>query len=142
MPVTARASRGYNAFSDTVFDALLDPAMVRRWFAPGLGEIQRIEIDPKVGGRFSFVDRRDGVDIDHVGEYLEIERPRGLAFTWSVPQSSNDVSTVRIEITPKTAGCEVTLTHEMGDEWAVFRKQVAGSWKKMLDALAEALATP
>lgn len=139
MPVLARASRGYNAFSDTVFDAFLDPAMVRKWFAPGLGEIQRIEIDAKVGGRFSFVDRRDGEDIDHVGEYLEIERPKRIAFTWSVPGSSPDVSVVRIEIAPKTAGCDVTLTHELADEWAVYRKSVAQSWKKMLDALAEAL---
>ncbi|RYG41372.1 SRPBCC domain-containing protein, partial [bacterium] len=54
MSVSARASRGYLAFADTVFDAFLDPEMARQWFAPGLGEIQKIEIDPTVGGRFTF----------------------------------------------------------------------------------------
>ncbi|RYG31039.1 SRPBCC domain-containing protein [bacterium] len=142
MSVLARASRGYLAFSDTVFDAFLDPEMVKRWFAPGLGEIQSIEIDPRVGGKFTFVDRRDGEDIAHVGEYLEIDRPNRLAFTWSIPQSSDDVSKVTIEITPQSEGCDVTLVHEIAPEWAMYRKEVAQSWKKMLDALARAMDPP
>ncbi|RYG41416.1 SRPBCC domain-containing protein, partial [bacterium] len=108
---------------------------------PGLGEIQKIEIDPTVGGRFTFVDRREGEDILHTGEYLEIDRPRRIVFTWSIPESSDDVSKVTIEITPKAMGCDVVLTHELKPEWVNYRKDIAGSWKKMLDALARAMDT-
>ncbi|WP_335342470.1 SRPBCC domain-containing protein [Polycladomyces zharkentensis] len=61
--------------------------MIGKWmFGPAHPEreeeVVRISLDPRVGGSFSFVVRRQGQEMDHVGEYLEIERPRRLVFTW------------------------------------------------------------
>lgn len=114
--------------------------MVRRWFAPGMGELGRIEVDARVGGWFSFVDRRDGEDIDHIGQYLEIDRPRRLAFTWAIRGVENDISQVTIDIVPLGKGCELTLTHEMDSEWADFVQSAENSWMLMLGVMHAALS--
>ena len=64
-------------------------------FATSTGQMVRAEIDPRVGGAFNFTDRRDGVDAEHVGEYLEIDRPRRLVFTFHTERGSTDLSRVR-----------------------------------------------
>jgi uncharacterized protein YndB with AHSA1/START domain len=138
-----RVNRRFNATSQTVFDAWLDPAMLSRWmFGPAVRdeEIVRLSLDPRPGGAFSFVVRRDGREIDHVGEYLEIERPSKLSFTWSTADALPDVSRVTIEIISFGDGCELTLTHEMHPDWLDYVSRTEAGWARMLDALATALA--
>jgi len=118
--------------------AWLDPEKVRRWFAPGLGEMVRIEIDARVGGTFSFVQRRGSDDVDHTGEYLELVRPRRLAFSWGV-RNTPDVSRVLVEIMPLGTGCDLALTHELDPAWADFASRAEAAWAAMLDAMAAAL---
>lgn len=60
----------FNVSAERVFDAWLDPAKVKQWFGPGLGEMVRVDVEPRVGGTFSFVQRRGNDAIDHVGVYL------------------------------------------------------------------------
>ena len=45
--------RHFRAQAEDVFDAWIDPAKIRHWFGPGLGELRQIDIDPRVGGRFT-----------------------------------------------------------------------------------------
>jgi uncharacterized protein YndB with AHSA1/START domain len=141
--VAARVTHQFSASPERVFDAWLDPAKVAQWFGPGLGPMVRIEIDPRVGGTFSFMQRRQGEngeeDIDHVGEYLEVDRPRRLVFTWKVPFYSEDSSRVIVEIAPRDAGCEVTVTHELTPEWAEYVSGAEDAWRKMLVAMGEGL---
>jgi uncharacterized protein YndB with AHSA1/START domain len=133
--VHARVTRRFSASPECVFDSWLDPEKVRRWFAPELGEMVRVEVDPRVGGSFSFMQRRDGEDVDHVGEYFEIDRPRRLVFTWGVPPEPSD-SRVIIDIVPLETGCELTLIHEMDAEWADYLDRTEDAWARMLDAIA------
>ena len=70
-----------------------------------------MEIDARVGGCFN-ITRRDGEDVEHVGTYLEIDRPRRLVFTFGVPKFSAQMTRVSIDLKPLPAGCELTLTHE------------------------------
>jgi uncharacterized protein YndB with AHSA1/START domain len=94
----------------------------------------RAETDPRVGGRFTFTDRRDGVDVVHTGEYLEIDRPRRLVFTFGVPTYSPVMTQVTIEIVPLDGGCELTLTNEgVPPEYA--ERGVEG-WSRILAGLA------
>ena len=100
----------------------------------------RAEVDPRVGGRFTFTERRDGEDVEHVGEYLEIERPHRLVFTFAVPKYSAEYDRVTIEIRRLDKGCELTLTNEMSpqiyDEWG---ERTRGGWMTLLDDLAKIL---
>jgi len=136
--VEARVTRRFAAPPARVFDAWLDPDLVRRWFAPGMGEMLRIDVDARVGGAFSFVQRRGAADVDHVGEYLEFDRPRRLAFTWGV-RPDTPSSRIVIDVAPLADACEVTLTQEMSAEWAQFTARAEEAWGRMLDAMAAAL---
>lgn len=141
-PVEVRVVQRFDASPERVFDAWLDTAMLGRWmFGPGVRdeEIVRLALDARVGERFSFVVRRDGEEIDHVGEYLEIDRPRRLAFSWGIAGVSVDESRVTIDITPHDTGTELVLRHELDPDWADYADRTQAGWTHMLDALARAL---
>lgn len=104
----------YAAAPERVFDAFLDVRIARRFlFATATGEMIEAEIDPRVGGRYVFVERRPEMgEVRHVGEYLEIDRPRRLVFSFGVPQFDPAMTTVTIEIVPEGDGCRLTLTND------------------------------
>ena len=72
-----RVTHRFAAPPERVFDAWLDPKLAGRFlFATPTGQVVKAEVDPKVGGHFNFTDRRpDMGDVEHVGTYLEIDRP-------------------------------------------------------------------
>jgi uncharacterized protein YndB with AHSA1/START domain len=140
--VTVRVTRRFIASAERVFDAWLDPAMIGRWmFGPNVRdeEIVRLTLDARVGGTFSFVVRRQGDEIDHVGEYLEIDRPSRLAFTWGVKGDSTDFSRVVIAIQRRERGADLTLTHELHPDWADYAARTEAGWTTMLNTLARTL---
>jgi len=104
----------YEAAPERVFDAFLDVAIARRFlFATATGEMIEAEIDPRVGGRYAFTERRpDMGEVRHIGQYLEIDRPRRLVFSFGVPQFDPRMTTVTVEIRPVAGGCELTLTND------------------------------
>jgi uncharacterized protein YndB with AHSA1/START domain len=135
-PIKVSVVRHFNAAPERVFDAWLDPEMIAQWmFGPAVRdeEIVRITTAPRIGGSFSFLVRRKGEEIDHVGTYLEIKRPNRLAFTWGIGEAEG--SRVIIEIVGHEAGCELTLTHELAPDWADYADRTKAAWEKMLEVL-------
>jgi len=138
--VKVRASRSFAAPPEWVFDAWLDPARIGTWMFGAAArdeEVLHLKVDPRVGGKFSFLVRRQGSEIDHVGTYREIDRPRRLVFTWGVAGQSSDESVVTIEIRGTDAGCDLTLTHEMDPKWTDYASRTEAGWIKMLNGLAQ-----
>lgn len=137
-----RVNRRFEASAESVFDAWLDPELVGKWmFGPAIRDEQvvRTSIDPRVGGAFAFVVRRQGKEINHLGEYLTIERPHRLVFTWTTADSLPATSRVSVEIVSLENGCELTLIHEIQPEWLDYAVRIEESWAKMLDSLATVL---
>jgi uncharacterized protein YndB with AHSA1/START domain len=104
-------------------------------------EVLHLDIDARVGGLFSFAIRRDGQDLNHVGKYLEIDRPQRLVFTWANAPDSPEpdvASRVTVEIAAQTGGCELTLTHEVPPQWADRARmhRIEESWKQELGLMA------
>ena len=144
-PATVRVTRRFDASAERVYDAWLDADRARRWlFATPTGEMVRAEIDARVGGAFVFVDRRDGVDVAHVGEYLELDRPRRIVFDFAVPQFSAERTRVTVDIVPLAPGCELTLTHEgvLPDYAARTAEGWAGILARLAASLGEGALTP
>jgi len=135
--VTVRVSRDFTQSPDRVFNAWLDPLLAKRFlFATPDGQMVRADVDARVGGKFNFTDRRGGEDIEHVGEYVKIDRPRQLVFTFGVPKFSNLMTTVTIDIEPLPTGCRLTLTHVgVLEEWA---GKTNDGWAMILETLSKA----
>jgi uncharacterized protein YndB with AHSA1/START domain len=136
--VTAIVTHRFSVPAGAVYDAWLSGAKIRKWFAPDLGEMVRVAVDARVGGWFSFVQRRGMDDIDHCGNYLELDRPRRIAFTWQV-RGSGDDSRVSIDIEETADGCALTLHHELHPRWQNYTDKMAASWDKMLTAMEQTL---
>lgn len=141
--VQVQVSHTFSASAERVYDAWLDPAHVGQWlFATPTGRIVRVEIDARVGGSFVVTDRRDGVDVEHVGQYVELDRPRRIVFLFGVPAYSNDTDRVSVDIVRAGSGCEVTITHELGPVDTDTRDKARSGWAGILAGLAHTLGEP
>jgi uncharacterized protein YndB with AHSA1/START domain len=118
--VTITVHHRFAVSAERVYDGFLDAATASKFlFRTPAGRVMTSEIDARVGGKYLFTERRNGEDVNHVGEYLELERPRKIVFTFGVPKYSQAVSTVTMEIVPCDAGCDLKLTSTgVANEWA------------------------
>jgi uncharacterized protein YndB with AHSA1/START domain len=140
--VEARVTHRFSTPAGQVYDAWLNPHDVRVWLAASLkeaglaGELNRIEIDPRVGGMFFFSDLRNGAEARHWGTYLELDRPHTIVFTWIVNEADEaDPSKVTLTIEPEANGCTATLVHEMDAKWAEYVDRTKSGWSRMLKAV-------
>lgn len=132
--VTVKVSRRFNTTAERLFDAWLDPQRARQFlFTRPEQVVVRAEIDAQVGGAFLFVARRNGKDIEHIGKYLEIDRPRRIVFTLRVPAVWADNNRVTVEIVPLETGCELTVIHE--GVLAEHESGIESGWTLFLDGL-------
>jgi uncharacterized protein YndB with AHSA1/START domain/predicted enzyme related to lactoylglutathione lyase len=139
-------TRRFDAAPERVFDAWLDPAVARQWlFTSPDTDItaRRVEIDARVGGKWLMTNPCEGMELEGVGEYQEIDRPRRLVFTFAIPMFGPDVDRIVVEIVPDGAGCLLTLTHEKLP--LEFHDGTRSGWGKMfkrLDAIVAVIRRP
>lgn len=96
-----------DASPETVWDFFVDPDKLMRW--KGV----EADLDPRPGGIYHCV-----VVPGHTarGEYVELDRPRRLVFTWgwddsdAVPPGS---STIEVELTPDRDGTSLRFIHHL-----------------------------
>jgi uncharacterized protein YndB with AHSA1/START domain len=133
--LTLCVKKTVNAPIDNVFDAWLDAEMLARFILPMPGMPQpEVENEPHQGGGFTIVMHVGDNKIPHTGEYLEINRPNRLVFSWVSPFST-DGSTVTINFNESAnGGTDVELTHvRFIDEEA--RSDHEGGWTNILEKL-------
>ena len=98
---------------ERVFDAWLDPTRLARFMRPGSTARATAEVDARVGGRFRIVmyhpNAKTGTE--HTGEYLLIDRPSRLSFTWRSVNTDDRATTVTIDFHDRDGATEVVLTH-------------------------------
>ena len=118
--LTVQVTRYFEASPERVFDAWLDLQKAGKWlFATPSGQMVRVEIDARAGGSFLFVDRRDGEDVEHAGEYIE------------------ESTRVSIDIVPGGTGRRLTLTHK--NVLPDYASRTQAGWTGILDKLAAAI---
>ena len=131
-----RIDRRLPATPEEVFDAWTDPAMMRQFMAPGNVQRTRVKADVRVGGEFEIVMEQPDKETDHHGKYIEIDRPRKLAFTWRSVHTGNRDTLVTLYFTPEGEDTRILLVHEqLPDEKA--KQGHTGGWSGILDKLTE-----
>lgn len=137
---TAKVTHRFSASPERVYDAWLDPAMLRAWMSAALkqmgktGEMKRVEVDARVGGKYFFSDLRETGEAKHWGTYRVLDRPRKIEFTWIVDASQeNEPSIVTITIEPDGTGSFVTIVH--AKIFASYVEPVETGWSNMLRAI-------
>jgi uncharacterized protein YndB with AHSA1/START domain len=129
-----RIDRVVDAPIEEVFAAWTTPSQMTWMSAVGEAEV---EADVRPGGRFTVVMVGDGRRIEHTGEYLAVDPPRRLEFTWVSPFTGSEPSVVSVDLTPAGGGTRLVLTHRQlpTDEVANHRT----GWGRILDRLPAAL---
>jgi uncharacterized protein YndB with AHSA1/START domain len=139
-PTPLRIVRVLRASAEEVFDAWIDPGSLAVWMAPGSVVGSVVEVEARVGGRFRIVMKGPDCDHEHSGEYLVLDRPRRLVFTWISEATRGRGSTVSVEIRARGVGeVELTLTHEgLPDEPTAARHR--SGWGDILQKLGAVLS--
>ena len=109
-------TRRYGAAPAKVFDALVNPASLAKWFAPNDEMTIKADFDPVAGGRYR-VEMCHELGNRYVvgGIYETVEAPKKLVFTWKwegPEMGALGESRVAITLTPIDGGTELTLTHD------------------------------
>jgi uncharacterized protein YndB with AHSA1/START domain len=136
---SVKIQRRFAAHPKRVFDAWVEPAIVRTWFAalhPGGQEVVRIDWRGRKGVPFKVVVGWDAGEVEHAGEYLEVVPARRLVFTWVVPAVSKETMLVSVDFAPATGawgGTELTLKHERVVVADV--ENVETRWQAVLEAI-------
>lgn len=121
------------ATPETVFEFFVDPAKLTRWLAA------EATLDPRPGGVCHLVPA--GADNYMEGEFLEVDAPKRVVFTWGFNNPDAGVrpggSTVEVTLSPIDTGTRLRLVHRGLPADAV--ADHSGGWTTMLARLVEAV---
>jgi uncharacterized protein YndB with AHSA1/START domain len=99
-----------------VFDEWTDAARLAAWMCPRPARCLNVEADPRIGGTLEFDIEEAGSTYRVSGNYLTLERPHRVAFTWSCSTWPDPTiqSVVTVTIEPDGAGASLmTIEHEL-----------------------------
>lgn len=129
-------TRTIPASAEKIFDVWIDPKSPGGpWFG---GE--RVIVNPAVDGLFYLAVKHEGRVWPHYGRFLELDRPRKIAFTWVSEATKGVESVVTLAMEPRGAETEVTLHHANLPDDEMGRQHKDG-WTWILSKLAEGLAS-
>lgn len=128
---------------ERIFQALTDGSQLARWFTNEECPAKYWSMDARLGGRYSYATEPGTVVVNGVsqfecsGEITEFEPPRLLAYTWIANWHDDKTrrTVVRWELTPKSGGTQVKVTHSGLAQEAVSRKDYAGGWVGVMESL-------
>jgi len=125
---------------ERVFNAWLDPELLSRFMIPGDVSHATAEVDARVGGRFRIVMNHGRGGAEHWGEYLAIDPPERLSFTWISESTDLQTTTVTIELRELPGGgTDLVLSHYgLPDRSAGAHE---GGWGSIADELGAVLTS-
>jgi uncharacterized protein YndB with AHSA1/START domain len=128
---------------DRVFQALTEAAQLKRWFTSPECPAKFWEMDPRLGGRYRYATEKGSIVVNNVsefachGEILEYDPPRVLVYTWfgNWHEEPTRPTIERWELTAKSGGTHVRVTHSGLSTMPVARKDYSGGWQAVVEML-------
>ena len=122
------------ASPEKVFAALTEPKQLEAWW--GSDDQYRTfdwQTDLRPGGIRNCQARSPKGDLSSVrGEYLVVDPPRVLEFTWNASWDQGPMTRVRLELAATPAGTRLTVIHSGFGEDAKRSGSYADGWNRVL----------
>jgi uncharacterized protein YndB with AHSA1/START domain len=128
---------------ERVFQALVDPKQVLRWWTSDECQIESFAMETKPGGRWAYDTKQGKLNVNGVtkfhcdGEVLEYDPPRLLSYSWIANWHDDKTkrTVVRWELTPEAGGTHVKVTHSGLATLPIARKDYSGGWVGVVEQL-------
>jgi uncharacterized protein YndB with AHSA1/START domain len=138
--ITLVTRRTIRASAERLFAAWTEPEQLRAWWGPRPVTCSGAEIDLRVGGRYRIANALpDGTTLVIEGQFLVVEAPHRLVYTWRAGEDQRSRVTVRFE--PRDDATEVIVVHEQIPDERI-RDSHDGGWQGCLDGLERYFVAP
>lgn len=140
--VTLCIERRFAVGRTRVFDALIVPDELRRWWGPRGFSARILELDPRTGGRYRIaMTPPDGEMFHLTGRFLDVAPPGRLEYTfrWEEPDPDDRETVVTVSLDQQDATTLLTVT-QGAFATEVRRDLHWNGWSDSLDRLGEVLA--
>jgi uncharacterized protein YndB with AHSA1/START domain len=130
--------RKFHTSRQTLFNWIIRPDLISKWFGPKQVSVGKVESDFKIGGSFKIqLLKPDATSFLIEGTYFEIDEPNRIKFTFVYSELDNppppSIVTISFEeISPLLT--ELTLVQEFELEPSDFENRTK-SWKYMFQIL-------
>jgi uncharacterized protein YndB with AHSA1/START domain len=97
---------------EEVFDAWLDERALAHFICPAPGCATAVSVDPTIGGSLRFLMTFPDHEIEVTGEFIALDRPDRISFTWRCSDTGDLESIVTAVFAPEPGGNTLmTITH-------------------------------
>jgi uncharacterized protein YndB with AHSA1/START domain len=120
---------------EAVFAAITDSEQLKQWWGDGENyKVERWEGEVRVGGRYRSIGKGHAGDpFEVTGEYVAVEPPHLLVYTWEASWTAAvPASVVRWELNPSAGGTRLRVTHSGFRQYPQMIQMYSNGWPGVL----------
>lgn len=138
--ITLVTRRRIRATAERLFAAWTEPEQLRAWWGPRPVTCSGAEVDLRVGGRYRIANALpDGTTLVIEGEFLVVDEPHRLVYTWRA--GADQTSRVTVHFERRGDATEVIVVHEQVPDERIRESHESG-WEGCLDGLERYFDAP
>jgi len=137
-------TRDFNADRYLVYRAHVEPELIKRWWAGERGQVDSVEVDLRVGGRWRYVmTANGGFEVAFHGEYREIVPNERIVCTEvfeGVPDGDDDPAVVTYTFADLDGRTRLTVLTEVSSKQLrdmIIESGMEGGMQEAMDALEQ-----
>jgi len=138
-PATFSLNKTIGASAQRVFDQWLIPVFLEEWlFGAHTGgeKVVNLQNTVRKGGEFDYQVTRQGQDVHYIGDYLELDIPKRLAFTWGEKSAAVEPLQITVQFSEDGDKTRIKLQGRIPADRAADRDDIKALWTARCAALA------
>jgi len=130
----------FRAPKEKVFKAWTKPESLKKWFMADAGvTVTDVAINLNIGGYYFIETIFPGYEASKIeGEFLKIEVPKALEYTWHTPILNGKTTKVEVEFIDFEQGSKILLNHGVFENKNEMQLHIQG-WKGCINKLHDYL---